>query len=139
MINNDIICAISTPQGNGAIAVIRLSGNESIALCDTVFKAGQGKKLIDQPANTLHFGTIIENDEIIDEVVVSIFKNPKSYTGEDIVEISCHGSEYIQQQILQLFIKKGARLANPGEFTLRSFINGKMDLSQAEAVADLIA
>jgi tRNA modification GTPase len=139
MINNDIICAISTPQGNGAIAVIRLSGNGSIVLCDSVFRAGHGKKLMEQSANTLHFGTITENDEIIDEVVVAIFRNPKSYTGEDIVEISCHGSEYIQQKILQLFIKKGARLANPGEFTLRSFINGKMDLSQAEAVADLIA
>jgi tRNA modification GTPase len=140
MINNDIICAISTPQGNGAIAVVRMSGRESIDLCDLVFKAASNNnKLIDQPSNTLHYGTLIENDKIIDEVVVSIFKNPKSYTGEDIVEISCHGSEFIQQQILKLLIKNGARLANPGEFTLRAFINGKMDLSQAEAVADLIA
>ncbi|MDA3953588.1 MAG: tRNA uridine-5-carboxymethylaminomethyl(34) synthesis GTPase MnmE [Bacteroidales bacterium] len=138
--NNDIICAISTPQGNGAIAVVRMSGRESIDLCDLVFKAASNNnKLIDQPSNTLHYGTLIENDKIIDEVVVSIFKNPKSYTGEDIVEISCHGSEFIQQQILKLLIKNGARLANPGEFTLRAFINGKMDLSQAEAVADLIA
>ena len=139
MINNDIICAISTPQGNGAIAVIRLSGNESIALCDKIFQSPSNKLLIDQAANTLHFGILINGDKIIDEVVISIFKSPHSYTGEDIVEISCHGSEYIQQQILQLLIKKGARLANPGEFTLRAFINGKMDLSQAEAVADLIA
>lgn len=139
MINNDIICAISTAQGNGAIAVIRLSGKESIALCDKVFKSPKNKRLIDQDANTLHFGTIVDGDKIIDEVVISIFKNPRSYTGEDIVEISCHGSVFIQQQILQLLTRTGARLAKPGEFTLRAFINGKMDLSQAEAVADLIA
>ncbi|MBI9052805.1 MAG: tRNA uridine-5-carboxymethylaminomethyl(34) synthesis GTPase MnmE [Bacteroidales bacterium] len=139
MINNDIICAISTAQGNGAIAVVRLSGNESIALCDKVFKSPTNKRLIDQEANTLHFGILYDGIKIIDEVVVSIFKNPRSYTGEDIVEISCHGSVFIQQQILQLLTKNGARLAKPGEFTLRAFINGKMDLSQAEAVADLIA
>lgn len=139
MINNDIICAISTAQGNGAIAVIRLSGNESIALCDKLFKSPSNKRLIDQQANTVHFGTLLDGDKIVDEVVVALFKNPHSYTGEDIVEISCHGSVYIQQQILQLIIRNGARLAKPGEFTLRAFINGKMDLSQAEAVADLIA
>jgi tRNA modification GTPase len=139
MINNDIICAISTAQGNGAIAVVRLSGNESIALCDKIFKSPTNKRLIDQEANTLHFGILYDGIKIIDEVVVSIFKNPRSYTGEDIVEISCHGSVFIQQQILQLLTKNGARLAKPGEFTLRAFINGKMDLSQAEAVADLIA
>ncbi|MDK2977397.1 MAG: tRNA modification GTPase [Bacteroidales bacterium] len=137
--NNDIICAISTPQGNGAIAVIRLSGDESIALTDKVFQSAIDKKLIDQQPNTLHFGVLKEGDNIIDEVVVSLFKAPRSYTGEDVVEISCHGSVYIQQQILQLLIRKGARLAKPGEFTLRAFVNGKMDLSQAEAVADLIA
>ena len=137
--NNDIICAISTPQGNGAIAVIRLSGDESIALTDRVFQSASDKKLIDQQPNTLHFGVLKEGDNIIDEVVVSLFKAPRSYTGEDVVEISCHGSVYIQQQILQLLIRKGARLAKPGEFTLRAFVNGKMDLSQAEAVADLIA
>lgn len=140
MINNDIICAISTPQGNGAIAVIRLSGSGTIELCDKIFQSPKSnKKLIDQSANTIHFGVLKDGDKIIDEVVVSIFLNPHSYTGEDIVEISCHGSEYIQQQILQLFIKQGARLAKPGEFTMRAFLNGKMDLSQAEAVADLIA
>lgn len=139
MINNDIICAISTPQGNGAIAVLRLSGNESIALCDKIFKTTTNKRLIDQQPNTLHFGNLVDGERIVDEVVVSIFKGPKSYTGEDVVEISCHGSVYIQQQILQLLIRNGARLAKPGEFTLRAFINGKMDLSQAEAVADLIA
>ncbi|OFX87189.1 MAG: tRNA uridine-5-carboxymethylaminomethyl(34) synthesis GTPase MnmE [Bacteroidetes bacterium GWF2_33_16] len=140
MINNDIICAISTPQGNGAIAVIRLSGSGAIELCNKLFQSPKtDKKLIDQPANTIHFGVLKEGDKIIDEVVISLFKNPHSYTGEDIVEISCHGSEYIQQQILQLFIKNGARFAKPGEFTMRAFLNGKMDLSQAEAVADLIA
>jgi len=137
--NNDIICAISTPQGNGAIAVIRLSGDESIALTDKVFQSASNKKLIDQQPNTLHFGVLKEGDKIIDEVVVSLFKAPRSYTGEDVVEISCHGSVYIQQQILQLLTRKGARLAQPGEFTLRAFVNGKMDLSQAEGVADLIA
>jgi tRNA modification GTPase len=137
--NNDIICAISTPQGNGAIAVIRLSGDESIALTDKVFQSASDKKLIDQQPNTLHFGVLKDGDKIIDEVVVSLFKAPRSYTGEDVVEISCHGSVYIQQQILQLLTRKGARLAKPGEFTLRAFVNGKMDLSQAEAVADLIA
>lgn len=139
MMNNDIICAISTPQGNGAIAVIRLSGDESIALTDKVFQSAGGKKLIDQQPNTLHFGVLKEGDKIIDEVVVSLFKAPRSYTGEDVVEISCHGSVYIQQQILQLLTRKGARLAQPGEFTLRAFVHGKMDLSQAEGVADLIA
>jgi len=139
MMNSDIICAISTPQGNGAIAVIRLSGDESIALTDKVFQSVSGKKLIDQQPNTLHFGLLKEGDKIIDEVVVSLFKAPRSYTGEDVVEISCHGSVYIQQQILQLLTRKGARLAQPGEFTLRAFVNGKMDLSQAEAVADLIS
>ncbi len=139
MMNNDIICAISTPQGNGAIAVIRLSGDESIALTDKVFQSASNKKLIDQQPNTLHFGVLKEGDKIIDEVVVSLFKAPRSYTGEDVVEISCHGSVYIQQQILQLLTRKGARLAQPGEFTLRAFVHGKMDLSQAEGVADLIA
>ena len=140
MINNDIICAISTPQGNGAIAVVRLSGNESISLIDKLYLSPkEGKRLIDQQSHTLHFGVLKDGDKLIDEVVISLFKNPNSYTGEDLVEISCHGSEYLQQQILQLLIRTGARMAKPGEFTLRAFLNGKMDLSQAEAVADLIA
>lgn len=139
MINNDIICAISTPQGNGAIAVVRLSGKDSIALCDKVFQSPSGKRLVEQQANTMHFGTLKDGDKIVDEVVVGLFRAPHSYTGEDIVEISSHGSVYIQQQVLQLLTKNGARLAKPGEYTLRAFINGKMDLSQAEAVADLIA
>ena len=132
----DTIVAIATPQGPGAIGVIRLSGPKAIEICNSVFK---GKDLTLQETHTLHFGTIRENDRVLDEVVVSLFKNPKSYTGEDVVEVSCHGSQYILQQMINLFMSKGARLAKPGEFTLRAFLNGKMDLSQAEAVADLIA
>ena len=140
MIDESTICAISTAPGNGAIAIIRLSGNKSINICDKLFVPAKKKaKLIQQNANTVHFGTINDNNKIIDEVLVSIFKNPHSYTGEDLVEVACHGSLYIQQKILQLFITNGARLAKPGEFTMRAFFNGKMDLSQAEAVADLIA
>ncbi|MEA3317489.1 MAG: tRNA uridine-5-carboxymethylaminomethyl(34) synthesis GTPase MnmE [Bacteroidota bacterium] len=140
MIDSSPICAISTAQGNGAIAVIRISGTGSIEICDKVFFSPKtDKKLINQKANTIHFGTIKDNDKIIDEVVISIFKNPHSFTGEDIVEISCHGSVFIQEQLLQLLIKNGARQATAGEYTMRAFLNGKMDLSQAEAVADLIA
>ena len=134
------ICAISTPPGIGGIAVIRMSGKTAIQIAEMVYQSPQiDKKLTDQKANTLHFGTIRSGDDLVDEVVVGIFKAPHSFTGEDIVEISCHGSIYIQQQILQLLISQGARLAQPGEFTQRAFLNGKMDLSQAEAVADLIA
>ncbi|MCT4672480.1 MAG: tRNA uridine-5-carboxymethylaminomethyl(34) synthesis GTPase MnmE [Prolixibacteraceae bacterium] len=140
MIDQSTICAISTAPGVGGIAVLRLSGAEALPIADKVFNSPkEGKRLVDQKANTLHFGTIKENDKIIDEVVVSIFRAPHSFTGEDVVEISCHGSQYIQQTILQLLMKKGARIANPGEYTQRAFLNGKMDLSQAEAVADLIA
>ncbi len=140
MIDQSTICAISTSPGVGAIAVIRLSGTDAIAVADKVFKHGKsGKILADQPANTVHFGKIQSDDEIIDEVIVAIFKAPHSFTGEDIVEISCHGSVYIQQKILEVLLKNGARLALPGEFTQRAFLNGKMDLSQAEAVADVIA
>ncbi|MBK7566254.1 MAG: tRNA uridine-5-carboxymethylaminomethyl(34) synthesis GTPase MnmE [Bacteroidetes bacterium] len=133
--HKDTIVAISTAPGVGAIAVIRLSGEEAIKITDEIFI---GKKLAEVSSHTLHFGVIEKNGTKVDEVVVGIFKNPKSYTGEDIIEISCHGSPFIQQQILQLIISKGARLAKPGEFTMRAFLNGKMDLSQAEAVADLI-
>ncbi len=137
---NDTICAISTAQGMGAIAVIRLSGEQSFSICDSIFESStKGKRIVEQKANSVHFGSIVENETHIDEVLISIFKNPHSFTGEDIAEIACHGSPYIQQQILQLLIKNGARLATPGEFTQRAFLNGKMDLSQAEAVADLIA
>lgn len=140
MLKNDTICAIATAHGIGAIAVIRLSGPDSIDVCDKVFQSAQkGKKLCDQKANTIHFGTINSDGQIIDEVLVSVFKAPHSYTGENGVEISCHGSMYIQQKILHILLLAGARMAEPGEFTLRAFINGKIDLSQAEAVADLIA
>ena len=140
MIEQSTICAVSTSPGTGAIAVIRLSGPEAVDIADKVFRSIYGgKRLKDQPANTLHFGRLIQDDEIIDEVVVSLFRAPHSYTGEDIVEISCHGSVYIQQRVLEILVEKGASLARPGEFTQRAFINGKMDLSQAEAVADLIA
>ena len=140
MIDESTICAISTAPGTGAIAIIRLSGSEAVNICDKLFvPAKKGNNLLQQKGNTVHFGTISDNNKIIDEVLVSIFKNPHSYTGEDLVEVACHGSLYIQQKILQLFINNGVRLAKPGEFTMRAFFNGKMDLSQAEAVADLIA
>jgi tRNA modification GTPase len=140
MLDQSTICAISTSPGIGAIAVIRLSGSEAIQITDKIFTSPKiGKLLIDQPANTLHFGQLINNQETIDEVVVSLFKAPHSFTGEDIVEIACHGSTFIQQKILEILVENGARLALPGEFTQRAFLNGKMDLSQAEAVADVIA
>ena len=139
MHNNNIITAISTPAGVGGIAIVRLSGKGCIELTDSVFQSTVGKKLSEQKANTVHFGLIKEGDSILDEVLVTIFKTPHSFTGEDVVEISCHGSSFIQQNILRLLISKGAILAQPGEFTQRAFLNGKMDLSQAESVADLIA
>ena len=140
MIDQMTICAIATSPGMGAIATIRLSGEKAVEIADAVFQSPtSGKKLAAQKPNTLHFGSIFDRDELIDEVVVSIFRTPHSFTGEDVIEITCHGSVYIQQRILQLLILKGARMALPGEFTQRAFLNGKMDLSQAEAVADLIA
>ena len=140
MFEQSTICAISTPPGIGGIAVIRLSGSEAVSIAEKAFVSPKdSKKLAEQGANTLHFGVIKSGNNLIDEVVVSLFRAPHSYTGEDIVEISCHGSTYIQQQVLEILILNGARLARPGEFTQRAFLNGKMDLSQAEAVADLIA
>ena len=136
---NDIICAISTAPGMGAIAVIRLSGDGSIAFTDAVFKSPSDKRLADQSANTVHFGRIYNENELLDEVMVAVFHAPHSFTGEESVEISCHGSVFIQQKIVELLLSKGARMAKPGEFTQRAFKNGKMDLSQAEAVADLIS
>lgn len=132
----DTIVALATPPGVGAIGVIRLSGPDAIKIVDEVF---HGKNLQAQDTHTLHFGTIRDGEKILDEVLVSLFVAPKSYTGENVVEVSCHGSNYILQKVIQLFIKKGARSAQPGEFTMRAFLNGRMDLSQAEAVADLIA
>ena len=134
---NDTICAVATPPGEGAIAVIRLSGSKSADILNKVFK--KKGKFNGFESHKIYLGTISDDEGTVDEVLVSFFKAPHSYTGEDIMEVSCHGSQYIQQRIIELFLSKGARLANPGEFTLRAFLNGKMDLSQAEAVADLIA
>lgn len=139
MLHNDNIIALATPSGTGAIAVIRISGKDAIPLANSFFKSVRNKDLGKQKSHTVHLGHIVENNKILDEVLVSLFKGPHSYTGEDVVEISCHGSPYIQQQIIQLFLRNGCRTAQAGEFTLRAFLNGKMDLSQAEAVADLIA
>jgi len=139
MVSNDTIVALSTAPGIGAIAVIRVSGNEAIAIAEGLFQSLQKKKLSDQKSHTIHLGYLIDGQHVIDKVLLSLFKGPNSYTGEDIVEISCHGSRYIQQEIIALFIRNGCRLAHAGEFTLRAFLNGKMDLSQAEAVADLIS
>ena len=133
---NDTIVALATAPGLGAIAVIRLSGAQAIEITASVFSK---KSLIQQPSHTVHFGKLMNGTETIDEVVVSIYRAPRSYTGEEVVEISCHGAPLIQDQILQLMIQEGARMAKPGEFTQRAFLNGKLDLTQAEAVADLIA
>lgn len=139
-INNDTIIALATPYGMGAIAVIRLSGEKAIELVSGFFESRRkGKVLSKQRSHTVHLGLIREGDRILDEALVTVFRAPHSYTGENVVEISCHGSTYIQQEILNLFLKHGARHADAGEFTLRAFLNGKMDLSQAEAVADVIA
>ncbi len=139
MIYNDSIVALATPSGAGAIAIIRVSGQNAIHIGASVFKSIKNKDLTQQKSHTLHLGHIIDNGKTLDEVLISIFKGPNSYTGENTIEISCHGSTYIQQQIIQLLLRKGCRMANAGEFTLRAFLNGKLDLSQAEAVADLIS
>ena len=133
---DDTIVALSTPPGIGAIGVIRLSGKAAWSVTDQLFSS---KSIMQQEPNTLHIGFLKEGETILDEVVVALFKGPRSYTGEDVVELSCHGSAYVQQQVIQACIRKGARMARPGEFTQRAFLNGKMDLTQAEAVADLIA
>ncbi len=139
MILHDPIIALATPSGAGAIAVVRISGEGAIRIAAKHFKSVRGKDLAKQKSHTLHLGHIVDEVRTLDEVLVSIFKGPNSYTGEDVIEISCHGSPYIQQQIIQLFLRNGCRMADAGEFTLRAFLNGKLDLSQAEAVADLIA
>ena len=135
----DTIIALSTPNGLGAISVIRLSGPDSISTTENLFIAKGNKKLSQMKSHTVHLGHLIKNGFELDEVLVTLFRGPNSYTGENTIEISCHGSTYIQQEIINLFVDNGIRVANPGEFTLRAFINGKMDLNQAEAVADLIA
>lgn len=133
----DTIVAMATPAGEGAIGIIRLSGKEAIELANQIF-IGR-KKLVDVASHTLHYGVLKHGERLLDEVVVSVFKGPRSYTGEDVIEISCHGSSFILSEVLQLFIRMGARMAKPGEFTQRAFFNGKLDLSQAESVADIIA
>lgn len=139
MQHNDTIVALATPAGAGAIAIIRISGQEAFKIASDIFFSVSGKTLQNQKTHTVHLGHIKDGNRIIDQVLATIFRNPNSYTGEDVVEFSCHGSNYIQQEIIQLVLRKGCRSAQPGEFTLRSFLNGKMDLSQAEAVADLIS
>lgn len=134
---DDTIVALSTGQGTSAIGVIRLSGDKSVAIVDEIFI---GKDLMKVESHTVHYGNILnEQQEHLDDVVVTVFKGPKSYTGQDVVEISCHGSPYIVRELVALCIRKGARPAEPGEYTMRAFLNGRLDLSQAEAVADLIA
>ena len=139
MLNNDSIVALATASGAGAIAIIRISGQDAISIANAVFKSIKNKDLTTQKTHTLHLGHIVDGAKTLDQVLVSVFKGPNSYTGENTVEISCHGSTYIQQQIIQLLLRNGCRMADAGEFTLRAFLNGKLDLSQAEAVADLIA
>ena len=136
---NDTIVALATATGVGAISVIRLSGKEAIELADKVFKTLNGKPLSEAPSHTVHLGTIKSENQVIDECLATIFKGKKSYTGEPVVEFSCHGSAYITQEVIKLCLANGARLAQSGEFTKRAFLNGKLALNQAEAVADLIA
>jgi len=133
---DDTIVALATPPGVGAIGVIRLSGEKAIEIANNLFPS---KNLAEQASHAAHVGLLQEGNRILDEVVVTLFKCPRSYTGEDVVEISCHGSPFVQRQVIDAIIQKGARLARPGEFTQRAFLNGKLDLTQAEAVADLIA
>ena len=136
---DDTIVALATATGVGAIAVIRLSGKEAITLSDKVFETLSGKPLSEAPSHTVHLGTIKSENQVIDECLATIFKGKKSYTGEPVVEFSCHGSAYITQEVIKLCLANGARLAQAGEFTKRAFLNGKLALNQAEAVADLIA
>jgi tRNA modification GTPase len=139
MISQETIVALASPSGAGAIAVIRMSGSQALTISERVFQSVSGKALSDQKTHTIHLGHIVDGSKVYDQVLLSIFKNPHSYTGENVIEISCHGSTYIQQQIIQLLLREGCRMAQAGEFTLRAFLNGKLDLSQAEAVADLIS
>ena len=136
----DTIAAISTPMGEGAIAIVRLSGDEAVSIADKIFKSPNGKKLAEVPTHTIHYGHLVDPDteEIVEEVMISLMRGPKTFTREDVVEINCHGGLVSVNRVLQLVLRKGARLAEPGEFTKRAFLNGRIDLSQAEAVMDLI-
>ncbi|NNJ88313.1 MAG: tRNA uridine-5-carboxymethylaminomethyl(34) synthesis GTPase MnmE, partial [Eudoraea sp.] len=127
----DTIIALATPSGAGAIAVIRVSGAEAISICTSKFQAVSGKDLSTVKSHTVHLGYIKDGERTLDQVLATVFEGPHSYTGEDVVEISCHGSMYIQQEIIQLLLRSGCRMATAGEFTMRAFLNGKMDLSQA--------
>jgi len=138
--SKDTICALATPPGTGAIAIIRLSGADAFSILEKIFVPnGKIKHPDEMHSHTLHLGALFDQLDLVDEVLISIFRNPASYTGEDVVEISCHGSMYIQKKIIEVLLANGARMADPGEFTIRAFLNGKFDLSEAEAVADLIA
>ena len=139
MIEKDTIIALATPAGSGAISVIRISGLKSIEITDSLFKSKDGSSLMSKDSHTITLGEIVDKKRVVDEVLISLFISPKSYTGDNVVEISCHGSSYVQKEIVKLFIDNGCRAAKAGEFTLRAFLNGKIDLSQAEAVADLIS
>jgi tRNA modification GTPase len=139
MIPQETIVALATPSGAGAIAIIRLSGKDAITIAADVFQSVSGKDITKQKTHTIHLGHVTDDGKVYDQVLLTIFKGPNSYTGENVIEISCHGSTFIQQQIIQLLLRRGAKMAQAGEFTLRAFLNGKLDLSQAEAVADLIA
>ena len=136
----DTIAAISTPMGEGAIAIVRLSGDEAVAIADKIFRSPNNKQLIKVPTHTIHYGHLVDpkTDEIVEEVMVSLMRGPKTFTREDVVEINCHGGIVSVNRVLQLVLRSGARLAEPGEFTKRAFLNGRIDLSQAEAVMDLI-
>jgi len=133
---NDTIVALATPPGVGALAIVRISGKDSVSIVDKIFKGKS--KLSECDSHTIHYGKIFSSEELIDDVLVSIFKNPNSYTGEDSIEISSHGSPQIIQKIIEALLKYNVRNAEPGEFTKRAFLNGKLDLTQAEAVADII-
>ena len=139
IVESNTICAIATAQGKGAIAVIRISGEDTKNIVSRIFRPYKETADWMHKGYSIHYGEIFDGEIVIDSVLVSVFNAPNSYTGEDSMEISCHASHYIQQEILRLLVQNGARLAHPGEFTQRAFLNKKMDLSQAEAVADLIA
>jgi len=139
MLDQDTIIALATASGSGAIAVIRISGADAIDKVSPHFRTASNRELAACESHTVHLGWLYKGERLLDEVLVTLFRAPRSYTGENVVEISCHGSQYIQQEILQFFLGQGCRMSRAGEFTLRAFLNGKMDLSQAEAVADLIA
>ena len=136
----DTIAAISTPMGEGAIAIVRLSGDQAIEIADRIFHSPSEKKLSTQPSHTIHYGHLkeVETGEVVEEVMVSMMRGPKTFTREDVVEINCHGGLVSVNRVLQLVLRNGARMAEPGEFTKRAFLNGRIDLSQAEAVMDLI-